>query len=43
MDVLSSSDGDDKIAWYKNLGGGIFAAGQWIKCGNKPAEIPGVW
>lgn len=24
MDILSTSSGDDKVAWYENLGGGIF-------------------
>jgi len=29
-DVLSASGGDDKIAWYENLGGGAFGAQQVI-------------
>ena len=29
-DVLSASKGDDKIAWYENLGGGVFGAQQVI-------------
>jgi hypothetical protein len=29
-DVLSASEYDDKIAWYENLGGGAFGAGQEI-------------
>ena len=29
-DVLSASNLDDKIAWYENLGGGMFGAQQVI-------------
>jgi uncharacterized protein (AIM24 family) len=29
-DVLSASTGDDKVAWYENLGGGTFGAQQVI-------------
>jgi hypothetical protein len=32
-DVLSASHGDDKIAWYENLGGGAFGAQQVITTG----------
>ena len=30
MDVLSASSGDDKIAWYENLGSGNFGPQQVI-------------
>jgi len=30
MDVLSASPGDNKIAWYENLGGGLFGPQQII-------------
>ena len=32
MDVLSASQDDDKIAWYENMGNGVFGSQQikWI-------------
>jgi len=32
-----------KMMVYKNLGGGKFAPGTWLKIDGKEAEVPGVW
>ena len=32
-----------KMRVYKHLGGTAFGAGDWLKVGDKPAEVPGVW
>jgi hypothetical protein len=39
-DVLSASESDDKIAWYENLGGGIFGTQQVI---NTQAKADNSW
>lgn len=34
---------DGKIQVFKHQGGSKFAAGDWLKAGDKVAQVPGVW
>ena len=42
-DLLVGQFNQGKIKVYKGLGGGRFAAGEWLKAEGGVAEIPGVW
>jgi hypothetical protein len=42
-DLLVGQFRGGKIRVYKGLGGGKFAAGNWLQAGGKDAEVPGVW
>jgi hypothetical protein len=42
-DLLVGQFNQGKIRVFKNLGGGKFGAGDWLKAGGKVAEVPGVW
>ena len=42
-DLLVGQFNQGKIRVYKNLGGGMLAAGAWLKADGIDAEIPGVW
>jgi hypothetical protein len=42
-DLLVGQFKGGKINFYKNLGDGKFAAGEWLKAEGATAEIPGVW
>ena len=42
-DLLVGQFNKGKIRVYKGLGGGRFAAGEWLKAEGKVAEVPGVW
>jgi hypothetical protein len=42
-DLLVGQFHGGKIHFYKNLGDGKLAAGDWLKAEGATAEIPGVW
>ncbi|MBM3877788.1 MAG: hypothetical protein FJ386_13910 [Verrucomicrobia bacterium] len=42
-DLLVGQFNKGKIKVYKGLGGGRFAAGEWLKAQGDVAEVPGVW
>lgn len=42
-DLLVGQFQGGKIHFYKNLGDGKLAAGEWLKAEGATAEIPGVW
>ena len=42
-DLLVGQFNGGKIHVFKNLGGGKFAAGTFLKAEGKTAEVPGVW
>lgn len=42
-DLLVGQFAGGKIKFYKNLGQGKLAAGEWLQAGGKVAEVPGVW
>ena len=42
-DLLVGQFNKGKIRVFKNLGGGKFAAGDWLKAEGQVAEVPGVW
>jgi hypothetical protein len=42
-DLLVGQFNKGKIQVFKNLGGGKFAAGDWLKAEGQVAEVPGVW
>ncbi|MBI3875129.1 MAG: VCBS repeat-containing protein [Verrucomicrobia bacterium] len=42
-DLLVGQFNRGKIKVYKGLGGGRFAAGEWLKAQGDVAEVPGVW
>ena len=42
-DLLVGQFSRGKIMVYRGLGGGRFAAGEWLKADGKVAEVPGVW
>jgi hypothetical protein len=42
-DLLVGQFHGGKIHFYKNLGDGKLAAGDWLKADGATAEIPGVW
>lgn len=46
MDLVAGQFRGGKISFYKNTGTAAaptYAKGEWIKVGDKPAEVPGVW
>ncbi len=42
-DLLVGQFRQGKIHFFKNLGDGKLAAGQWLKAEGADAEVPGVW
>lgn len=42
-DLVVGQFREGKIAWYRNLGKGSFAARAWLQAGGKDAVVPGVW
>lgn len=42
-DLIVGQFAKGKMKIYKGLGGLKFAEGEWLKAGDKPAEVPGVW
>jgi hypothetical protein len=42
-DLLAGQFGGGMIRFYKNLGEGNLATGQWLMADGVPAEVPGVW
>jgi len=42
-DLLVGQFRQGKIHYFKNLGGGKLAAGEWLKAEGATAEVPGVW
>ena len=42
-DLVVGQFNKGKVRVYKGQGGGKFAAGDWLKTGDVPAEVPGVW
>jgi hypothetical protein len=42
-DLLVGQFSKGKLRFYKNLGQGKLATGQWLKADGKVAEVPGVW
>ncbi len=42
-DLVVGQFNKGKMKWYRNLGNGKFAEGQWLKAGGAIAEVPGVW
>ena len=42
-DLVVGQFRDGKMQVFKHLGGAKFGAGSWLKAGDKPAEVPGVW
>jgi hypothetical protein len=42
-DLVVGQFNQGKMKVYKNLGGGKFAEGVWLKADGKIAEVPGVW
>ena len=42
-DLVVGQFNKGKIKWYRNLGDGKFAEGQWLMADGKFAEVPGVW
>ena len=43
QDLLVGQFNKGHIRVFKGLGGGRFAAGEWLKAEGAAAEIPGVW
>ena len=42
-DLLVGQFNGGKIRFFKNLGDGKLAAGDWLKADGATAEVPGVW
>jgi hypothetical protein len=42
-DLLVGQFRGGQIRFFKNLGDGQFAAGEWLQAEGKTAEVPGVW
>ena len=42
-DLLVGQFNKGKIRFFKNLGDGKLAAGDWLKADGATAEVPGVW
>ena len=42
-DLLVGQFADGKIRFYKNLGAGKLAAGEWLQAEGEVAKVPGVW
>ena len=42
-DLLVGQFNKGKVKIYRGLGGGKFAAGEWLKAEGSVAEVPGVW
>ena len=42
-DLVVGQFNQGKMRVFKNLGGGKFAAGTWLKADGKVAEVPGIW
>ena len=42
-DLVVGQFAGGKMKFYKNLGGGKLAAGEWLQAEGNIAEVPGVW
>jgi hypothetical protein len=42
-DLVVGQFNQGKMRAFKHLGGGKFAAGDWLKAEGQVAEVPGVW
>jgi hypothetical protein len=43
LDLLVGQFNQGKIQFFKGLGGGKFAKGEWIQVDGAAAKVPGVW